>query len=317
MKIGWIIPSRRFFSSPIASTRLRVYDIIRYLREKGVKGGIYSSFERFDIVVFQKSFSPNHLHTVQKLRTKGVKTILDINVNYIDTDNEFVTETQQKNIKLMLKEVNAVITPSPYLRKIYANFNKNTYLIEEIIEERFLKVKKRHSGNNGLSLLFCGYAVKAKELYLIKDILRKLHKKYHIKLVFICEKDPKLEIIPYEFYKYNHKRLPFLLIKGDIKISPRDLERKYNLGHSFTRIGYPMAVGLPVAATPVPSYLGSPAVFCVTSKEWESRLEELIVNADLRKDLEEKGQQFVRDNFARNIIIDKYMRLFSDLIRKV
>lgn len=316
IKIGWVVPRALPYSIVMASTRLRAYDVIGYLPKGKVKAGLYNPFCRYDVIVFQKAFNRRFLNLAKRLKNKGVKIVFDINVNYIDSDMVFVRRDQRQNIKEMLSIADAVIVPSPYLKDIYSSYTKNTFLIEEIIEEKFFEVEKKHSKKNSIKLLYCGYAAKADELYLIKDILKTLHKEYDIKLVLICDKDPKLDIIPYSFYKYNHKRLPQLLIKGDIKISPRDLSRKYNLGHTFTRIGYPMAVGVPVAASPLSSYVQSPAIICGGKKEWEDALVRLIESWQVRSKLAEQGIKYVKDNFSVNKIIGKYMDLFNWLVEK-
>ena len=313
-RIGWVAPRVLPYSMVMASTRLRTYDVIRYLRKKNINARLYNPFSRYNIAVFQKSFNKKFLFLAKKLKNKHIKIVFDINVNYIDKDELLVTEEQRKDIKEMLQIVDVVITPSFYLRDLYAKYNDNVHLIEEIIEERFFKVKKEHSDKDEVSLLFCGYAVKANELYIIGDVLKDLYEKYKIRLVLICDKDPRLNLIPYTFYKYSHKYLPQLLLQGNIKISPRNLSRQYNLGHSFTRIGYPMAVGLPVVASPVPSYQGSPAILCNDPKEWRENLENLIKSYELRKELAERGKKFVREKFSEDKIIEKYENLFSTLI---
>jgi len=310
LKIGWVIPQVLSYSKVMASTRLRVYDVIRYLKSINIKSGLYISFFRYDIVIFQKAFSKKFISLAKKLKNKNTKIIFDINVNYIDSDDLLVTLQQQKDIREMLKISDAVIVPSSFLKDLYSKYNNNVYLIEEIIEERFFKIRKEHLDKNDISLVFCGYAVKSKEIYLIKDVLKYLYEKYNVKLILISEKDPKLNIIPYKFYKYNHKIIPQLLLKGDIAISPRDISRRYNLGHSFTRIGYPMAVGLPVVASPVPSYTGSPAILCNNQEEWKNELEKLIKNYEYRKEISELGIRFVWDNFSKDKILDKYKNLF-------
>ena len=314
LKIGWIVPQVKPYYRVMASTRLRVYDIIKYLREKGAKTGLYIPFTRYDIIVFQKTFSRRFLWLARRFKSKGTKIVFDINVNYIDRDEIFVSERQRRDVKKMLQLADAVITPSAYLRDVYSQYNKNCHVIKEIIEDRFFSVSNKHLDKKPVVLLFCGYAVKARELHLIEEVLKDVYDKHKVQLILICEKNPHFNIIPYKFYKYSHKYLPQLLLKGDIKISPRDLSRKYNLGHSFTRIAYPMSVGLPVIASPIPSYKDSPAILCSEKKEWEDMLNNLICNCALRKKLGESGRIFVKNNFSADIVIKKYENLFNTLM---
>ena len=310
-KIGWVIPLRLPYATVMASTRLRVYDVMRYLRQEGIRTEFYNPLSSYRVVIFQKAFERKMIPFAQSLKRKGVRIIFDINVNYIDDDAQFVTPTQKRDIYEMLRLADHVITPSPFLRDLYARFHGDVRVIEEIIEDRFFQIRKEHRDSDGVTLLFCGYAVKSEELREIRDILQALYKKHRIKLLLICEKKPHIDIIPYEFIRYDHHRLPRLLLRGDIKISPRDMSRKYNWGHAFTRIGYPMSAGLPVVASPVPSYRGSPALLCDSMDCWRNTLEELVTDPQKRELLSRRGCDYVRRNFTRAIIIPKYIELLK------
>ncbi|MBN2483470.1 MAG: hypothetical protein JXD21_04640 [Candidatus Omnitrophica bacterium] len=314
--IGWVVPKLLPYPMVMASTRLRVYDVIRYLRENGLATESYRPWGGYKVVIFQKCFHKKAIRLAQKLRKKNIKVVLDINVNYIDGDPAFVTDEHRKNILDMLSVCDAVITPSQYLRDLYARHHHFCFLIEEIIEDRFLSVRKMHNDIQKVMVIFCGYAIKAREVYMIGDLIRSLYQRRKIEFTCICEKDPRLQDVPYQFVRYNHKRLPQLLLKGDIKISPRDMERKYNLGHTFTRIGYPMAVGLPVVASPLAAYKGSPALLCNTQDDWTKGLERLISDWRYRRELGEKGQAFVRDHFTKGPIIRKYLDFFSQVMQE-
>lgn len=81
-------------------------------------------------------------------------------------------------------------------------------------------------------------------------------------------------------------------------IAPRPMEGIERLSHSNTKIAYPMAVGLPVAASPVPSYLDSPAVICRSEEEWYRELTYLINDMSRRKEIGESGRQFIREHYS-------------------
>ncbi|MBU1077448.1 MAG: hypothetical protein KKH98_09160 [Spirochaetes bacterium] len=316
VKIGWIIPEKASYRKAMASTRIRVYDIIKGLKKYHIWSGLYKSYLSYNIVIFQKAFSSKYLQIALELKEKNTKIIFDINVNYIDFDKTFVTGKQKKDIKEMLKISDFVITPTKYLADVYRKFHHQVYVIEEMIDDRFFSVKKKHKNNKSVNLLYCGYAIKAQDLNLIKDVLKKIYSQYKTGLILICDKDPCLDIIPYTFVKYNINKLHKLFLLGDIKISPRDLTRKYNLGHAFTKIGYPMAVGLPVVASPVFSYKESPAILCNTIKEWKNSLEQLILNERIRNDLAYKGINYVRNNYTERVITRKYIQLFKKVLDK-
>jgi len=177
-------------------------------------------------------------------------------------------------------------------------------------------VQKIHKSKSPLRLLYVGYALKAKDVLIIKDVLEKLGRDYDLDIVFICEKDPKIKFtnLKTRYIKYNVYKIFKQMLHGDIKIAPRNLEDRYNIGHSFTKIGYPMSVGMPVVASPVDSYLGSPAILCITNDEWEFNLRKLITSPDLRNRLAEQGIKYCKENFSLDLIGKQYEQYFEMLL---
>ena len=215
----------------------------------------------------------------------------------------------------MLTLSDTVIVPSEYLHDVYGKYHSKTILIEESVSTSFFKKRKKHIKRSPTKLLYVGYAVKAKELLIIKGVLQRLHKKYGIKLLLVCEKDPKIDIIPYEFIKYDQNKLPKILLKGDIKIAPRDLTNSYNLGHTFTKIAYPMAVGLPVVASPVPSYKDKVAILCEDEDCWYEQLKDLIKSPEKRTKLGNLGREFIKGNLTIEKIGKQYIELFNQYLK--
>ncbi len=318
-KIGWIVPYIRPYNRVIASTRIRAYDIINFINSCSTDlcSSLFRKYSNYDVVVFQKTFGKRYQDIAAGLKKKGVKVVFDINVNYVSekiTGNSTVTDRQKDDVKRMISLADSVITPTKFLYNIYREYHDNVVLIEESISKRFYECFKEHIDGNIVKLVYCGYAIKAQELKPIADILKKQYSK-KIDIITICEKDPKLDFLEYEYVFFDYARLPEMLLKGDICIVPRDLTVEYNLGHTFTKIGYPMSVGLCVLASPVPSYKNSPAVLCESLDDWEKSLNDLIMDVDKRKSLARLGREYCQENYSIDIIGQKYLECFNNLIQ--
>lgn len=316
-RIGFVVPNIDTYNRVMASTRIRCYDVIKYLDKRKIFAELYKENKKYKIVVFQKAFDENHIKLAQKLKDEGCVILFDINVNYIEKEGaavDYILEGQTTDVKRMLALSDTVIVASKYLWAIYSKYHPNTILIEESVPTNFFKKKKKHIKRTPTKLLYIGYAIKANELLLIKGVLQRLHKEFEIKLLLVCEKDPKIDIIPYEYIRYNQKKLPKLLLEGDIKIAPRDLTSSYNLGHSFTKIAYPMAIGLPVVASPVPSYKDRVAILCEDEDCWYRQLKALIESPEKRTKLGNLGREFVRENFTIEKIGKQYSELFNQYL---
>ena len=322
-KIGFVIEQPLSYNQVMASTRLRVYDVLNEVKEENLELEIYQSNKNYDLVIFQKCFLDNHVQLAQELKKRGTIVILDINIDVVTLDGvvaifDFKQQSnlkaQQSSILKMLTLVDYVITASPQLQSVYSNYHPNVFTIEEMVTSNFFHVQKKHKIQKKVFLTYCGYQIKAKELLQIKPVLKALHKDFGVELLYIADAKPKLDIIPSQFIPYNQKKLPKLLTKGDIKIAPRDLRNSYNLGHSFTKPAYPMAVGLPVVASPVPSYLNREVLICKTDSEWYRTLKSLIKQVELRTYFGEKGRNFVKANFNEEKIKSDYINFFKMIL---
>jgi glycosyltransferase involved in cell wall biosynthesis len=321
-RVGFVING--FFApyhKVMASTRIRVYDVIKmFFGDKNFLVELYNPLRTYDIVIFQKKFDEAALSLARKLKTRGTKIALDINVNYYDSGSQFITKEQNKDIIIFTKFVDRAITPTVFLQETIKKLfpEKPVEVIEESIDKIYFKKKKISFNSSPVNLIWSGYAAKASELRLIEKVLKELYKKWQFNLILICEKNPHLTIgeIPVYFEKYNHYCIPDQLLKGDIFIAPRDLNDSYNLGHSFTKIGVAMAVGLPVIASPVPSYRNSPAILCENKEEWKENLEKMLNDISFLRCLSNEGRRFVKEIYSVQVIKSKYTKMFKELVKK-
>ncbi len=310
--IGWVIDAKWPYRNVMASTRMRCLDIIRFLKNSGIKTDLYRPFEKYDIVIFQKSFSESHYKLAKKLSNAGIKIILDVNVNYFEKTGETkqVTEKQIGDLHRFLDLTDTVLVSSHYIKSIAEKYHPDVYYIPEHISTIGSYSPKVVS--NTLKLLYCGYSVKANSVLIIKDVLRELSKDYDFEFIFVCEKNPSLKLpVKTSFLRYKQNNLVKILRKGDIKIAPRKLNNSYDLGHSFSKIGHPMSVGLPVIASPVPSYRGTPALIAATNEEWIYYLKYLINNPKEYCLLSQRGMSYVRENYSLQKVGQMYLGLFG------
>ncbi len=318
-RIGFIMNDfLRPYSKIMASSRLRVYDVIKMFRDdKDFLAGLYAPFRKYDIVIFQKKFDERALGIAEKLKKRKTKVILDINVNYYDASSKYIEKKQNEDVMRFTELADGVIVPTGFLKEsIKTTFpEKKVWVIKESIEDKYFEEKKEKFVKP-LRLIWCGYSAKARELLLIADALTNLYKKIGFELILICDKDPQIMIgnVPVIFIRYNHYEIPALLLKGDIFIAPRELSDSYNLAHSFTKVGIALAVGLPVVASPVPSYRNSPAILCADREEWEENLEKMLTDITSLEQLSRKGREYTRENYSSPVIKAEYEKLFMSVL---
>jgi glycosyltransferase involved in cell wall biosynthesis len=326
-KIAFISDDLKPYNEAWASTRLRVYNVINYFNSKyffKYKLELFEKGKKYDMVIFQKAYFGEYLDLARNLKNKGVKIVFDINIDvFALNDNIKIFSKQQKekfqnqkrDVVEMLNLSDAVITPSEHLLNLYLKYNKKTFLIEEAIEDKFIKVKKNHKNKEIINLLYSGYSKKAQDIEIIKDVLKKLYDKYsNLNLLFLSDVDPNIDFMPSSFLKFDFPKVHKYFLLGDIKIAPRDLNLRYNLGHTVNKIAYPMAVGLPVVASAVPSYSNRGILICNDEEEWYQALSMLIEDASLRQLLGNKNKNYIKSNLSLPYIGKQYLELFNFLL---
>jgi glycosyltransferase involved in cell wall biosynthesis len=318
-RIGAVIPDWvKPYHRAMASTRIRVYDVIKaFDDDKDYVLELWNPLRKYDLVIFQKKFDSGALRLASKLKSIGTKVVLDANVDYYDSTSKYVSNTQYRDIHAFTESADAVVMPTKYIESHVKKLlpSKKTFVIEESIDNYYFRFRKKDFGR-ARTIVWAGYAPKASEVLLISDVLQQIHTVNPFRIILICEKDPKIEInsIPIDYVRYDHARIAEQLLLGDIFIAPRDLSDSYNLGHTFTKIGTAMAVGLPVIASAVPSYLDSPAVICKDKSDWLGNLGFMIRDDAYLKQLSERGVEYAKENYSTAVIKEKYRKLFNSML---
>ena len=142
VKIGFVIPKLEPYSSVMASTRIRVYDVINaFKNDKKYFLEIYKPAFNYNLIIFQKYFDKKAYLLAKKLKQNKSKIILDLNVNYFEKRTKKIRKTQYNDILKFSKLCDAIIVSSPFLFNYIKrlSLNKYIFLIEESIHQKYFK----------------------------------------------------------------------------------------------------------------------------------------------------------------------------------
>ena len=285
-RIGFVRPRFGMYSLAMASTRLRVFDPVLWFEDDTqFIVELYNPRKTYDIVIFQKYFDDDAYVLAEQLKRKGVVIVLDINVNFFTSASEQITKVAREQAIRFTELADHVVAVSDALRGIIKKDfpNKPVEVIAEAIPKKFFKLRNALN-NPPKTFIWMGYGWKVKELELLQNLLSELATEYGLRMVTIGGESVDLGAMDVTKLKYREWSVRRKMLRGDVFISPRDLSDPYNLTHAFTKIGVPMALGMPVVASPIPSYVGSPALLCGTEAEWRSTLTALACgDYDLNK----------------------------------
>lgn len=309
--IAFYIDDIKPYNKAMASIRMRCYDVILFLEKKGIHAELYKPFKKYKVVIFTKTSTDKSVQLAKKLKTQGVKVYFESFCEYLTDDNKMTHE--KENILEITKAADAMGACSSVQQEMFSAYHDNVLLIPESVHDDFFAEKKKHDNKKQITLVYCGYSNKAKDTLQIKEVIKKLMDEFACKMLFVCEKDPQITEFPYDFIKYDQRIIAKQLLQGDIMLAPRPMEGIEKRSHSFTKAAYPLAVGLPTVASPLPSYYDTPVILCYNEEEWYEKVKELITDASLRQRIGDEGVKFIYENYSMEAIGKKYLEVLRML----
>ena len=278
----------------------------------------------------------NPVDLMKKYQKQGTRVIWDLDDDYwaVDPSNpsKFVSNAFKDQYEELIREADAVTTPSPILAKKIRKIDKKkkVHLVPNAID--YDDYKERPHEHKELIIGYMGAASHWDDLALIVDVLEALNKKHKFTFVLYGMVGEPLESAMYyynrllsanlqpenneyftnalKFYdKLKHlevTHIPFyppelhpgVLSKADfdIGIAPLD-DKEFNHGKSNIKFYEYAAVGTVCLASDVEPYKQEVTYRAKnTFKDWYDKLEKLIVDKEFRAKLLKEQQDWVKEN---------------------
>lgn len=287
-----------------------------------------------DTVIFGRTYPIQYdpVKWMKEFKKRGKRVIYDMDDDFWqvakDNPSALVGSALKDQYETMIKEADAVITPSDVLAKKFKKYFKKKIFIcpNGIDPERYIP---RPRQDKPLTIGYMGAASHWKDLQLIGEVLNDLAQKYEFLFtiygltgepleaaIYSYQKTLKNNFMPEknEYFKsaidfYNQLRdmrmwhVPFMppelhpntLSKCDFDIGLAPLENTvFNSGKSCIKFYEYAAVGtLTVASDVLPYSNEVPLRAKNTKKDWYNKLEKLILDKDLREKELKKQQDWV------------------------
>lgn len=314
-EVGFVIDDIQAYNKVLASVRIRCYDIMTALEKAGVKAELYKPFKKYKAVIFTKTRSDAAVRRAQKLKDTDTVIISDNFCEYL-ADEKRADDWERKNILKILDCSDAAITYSKEQYKQFSRYHDQVFLIQESVNDNYFQVCKEHVKKRQVTLIYSGYRKNALYTELIKDVILRLQQEFKCRVLLICEEDPGIKSFPYEYIHYDQKKIVQHLLMGDIMIAPRPMEGIEKQQHTLTKIASPMATGLPVVASPVPAYIGTPAILCHNETEWYDALRKLILDEKERQRVGKESREYVKRHLATDAIVQEYLSVINSIREK-
>jgi glycosyltransferase involved in cell wall biosynthesis len=233
----------------------------------------------------------------------------------------------------------AVACETAEQRETIAPYCKNTHPILDFHEEfPMLKFNSNSRPENVYALMWEGLPFTAKGLLQLRKSFSEPSKSNAISLEMVTDLEYPLILGKY-FSQSTQKILGdipellgqnFTLTKWDLQavltaasrshiaVLPLDPTGTLNPLKAENRLLMMWRIGLPVIASPSLAYLRvmrDTNIDCISysSDQWQKKITELMESVQLRKEIVEKGQQYIRDTHSKEIVL----KAWDDLIESV
>lgn len=291
-----------------------------------------------DTVIFGRTYGNdlNPLKAMRKFKKNDVRVLYDIDDDLwtVNPENPShrVSNAQKDQYEGLIRECDAVITPSEIIEKKIKKFQKDkpVFICPNMIDRDYYKERKRQKEE--LVIGYGGASSHWKDLQLIIAPLLELQKKYDFVFTLqgmvsgplegqmyaysqILARDLQPEKEDYmrnalEWYKklkelemyhipfYPPELYPTVLARADMDIGLIPLsDNEFNRAKSCIKFYEYAGVGTPTLASNVLPYKKEVDYLAKnTQKDWTKKIEKLIVDKEFREDLLKKQRKWVLEN---------------------
>lgn len=297
-----------------------------------------------DTVIFGRVYATQHdpIKVMRDYKKLGKRVLYDLDDDIWqvakDNPSQLVSNAMKDQYEGMIKEADAVITPSPVLAKKFKKYfkNKPVFICPNGIDPNLYQ-ERPHDNEDTLKIGYMGAASHWKDLQLIGEVIAELNKKYDFLFTIYGLTGEPMEAAMYAYQKelqFNFQpekneymksalkfydqlkstrywHVPFMppelhpnvLAKCDLDIGIAPLEEsEFNSGKSNIKFYEYASVGTLCVASDVKPYSEEVNYRAKnTFKDWYNKLEKLIVDKELRAKVLNEQRQWVQKNRYANI----------------
>jgi len=237
--------------------------------------------------------------------------------NVSDVNSKFDFVKSYYKVKYIIKWADLVTVGNSFLGDYAKQFNNNVKILPSTVD--MINIHNQTHEFNASDKLIIGWTgshtTASKYLPLMENVLKDLMEKFPLKFVVISNQKPSFDIPNLEYIKWNSRTEIDDLIQFDVGIMPLG-DNDWEKGKcSFKAIQY-MALGIPTVLSPKGNNIevvsdGIDGLFACSEEEWKSKLTQLIVNPDLRRQIGKNGQKTIKEKYSLESKSMLYKQIFS------
>jgi glycosyltransferase involved in cell wall biosynthesis len=267
--------------------------------------------KKFDLVIIEKELFPNAPYFLEYIFLRNIKYALDYD-DYIATgykENLFKRFYLNNKIQKLVKGAKFVTVCNRWYFEQFKTDNL-FYLPTVVNLDNYSKIKNTFE-SKVITIVWIGSPSTVKYLQNIVPILKLLSLKYLIKLKVIGA-EILIDGVNVEFVEWTPENENEELFSSDIGIMPLN-DSMWDKGKCGFKLVQYMATGLPVIATVSPANNeiisnGLNGFIINDINEWYFRLEELILNKELREQFGKSGRYKIEFNYTYQVWGNRFVK---------
>ena len=324
LRVCWILPFHtRYddYNNVQASVWIRALQLFDPLEQLGVQSVVGDMESDCDLAVFLRVQDERAQKLARTFRRRGVPTVFNAVVNYFQREGNRevldvrVPQNLVEDCIAMAAICDATIAASRFIADQAENHSERVFYIPDSVDLDHFSggYLNQESLDRKLILGYAGVSTKAEEI----DSIWPTALTSQPELLCISEKPPELSC-DFEFVSWKYETFPQNLLRAHLGIAPRRIDNSYDRGHSSFKILVFLAQGIPVLASPVPSYDevlkdGENGYFCADSKQWQSRIEQFLECPEHLHELSKHCRSSVSE-FSTKRIAASHRKAFEQIL---
>ncbi len=287
-----------------------------------------------NVVVMGMIHTPAGLNLLQSIREAyGIPVVVEMDDNILSTptynpaSEAYDPRSVYRKLCIsQLREADALIVSTPYLKEIYSEFNDNIYVVPNSIDFSLWGKVRRKPAKGKVVVGWAGGASHNDDLAIIIPAVEHITKRYpNVEFRIIHGASPSLRNMQgvkwIEKFVRMDKYPQHIASQGfDIGMAPL-VDNAFNRGKSNLRWLEYSALGIPTVASRVGNFVetikdGQDAILCNDSQDFIDNLELLIKNKEIRREMGRQAYKRVFEDFNVDKTTEGYAKILEDIISR-
>jgi glycosyltransferase involved in cell wall biosynthesis len=237
-------------------------------------------------------------------------------VNESAYNKKYLAAKFLSKVSKICKWAHKVSVGNSFLESFAKKYNANVYVIPTVVDTNSTHSLLQNHTTTRPAVGWTGSFSTLLYLDIITSVINKLQEKYDFDFFVIADKDPKLTVKNYFFLKWDKATEVSHLLKFHIGLMPLTDDNITKGKCGFKAIQY-MSAGIP----PVVSNVGVNATIvdngingfvCNSNEEWESKIELLLVDMQLRINMGASAREKIMKYYSVESSKNQFLNLFLD-----